>query len=137
MSTMTRGGKLLAALSFLVAFAGLSGCASEVVRHPVELVQPAQSPPRAIRLVEPARFILDAGYERRLAAGTTFVEFGHIPQGEVYRPTSTVLTVEGAHIHEAFPVLRGNQVVGFYLPGDKAFSPLSQPIPLQLETIPR
>jgi hypothetical protein len=132
---MTRGGRYLAALSLLAALTGLAGCASEVVRQPVELVQPAQSPPRAVRLVEPARFILDAGYERRLAAGTSFVEFGRIPQGEVYRPTGTVITVEGAHIHEAYLVLRENRVVGFYLPTEKSFSPLSQPIPLQLESI--
>jgi hypothetical protein len=129
---MTRGVKCFAAMTLLLA---LAGCASEVVRHPVETLQPAQSPPRAVRLVEPARFVLDAGYERRLAAGTSFVEFGRISQGEVYRPTSTVITVEGAHIHEAYLVLRENRVVGFYLPAEKSFSPLSQPIPLQLETI--
>ena len=89
--------------------------------------------PRTIRLAEPAAIVLDSGYERQVARGTEFVELGRVEQGHVFKPTSTVFTVEGAHMHEAYPVLRESRIVGFYLPVEKAFSPLSRPVPLQLE----
>jgi hypothetical protein len=34
-----------------------------------------------------------------------------------------VFMVEGAHVHEAYLVLDGDQVVGYYLPVERAFAP--------------
>jgi hypothetical protein len=43
-----------------------------------------------------------------------------------------VFTIEGAHIHEAYLVVdAGDQLVGFYLPAEQAFSPM-MPIALKL-----
>jgi hypothetical protein len=41
-----------------------------------------------------------------------------------------VFTLEGANIHEAWLVIRGAALVGFYLPAERAFSPLTSPVPL-------
>ena len=71
---------------------------------------------------------LDSGYVRSVPAGTEFVEIGSTPQGRVYRPANTVFTIEGAHMHEAHPVVKDGRVVGFYLPVEKSFSPLSRPV---------
>jgi hypothetical protein len=72
-------------------------------------------------------FKLDSGYARTLPARTEFAVVGRVEQGLVLKPTQTVLTVEGAHMHEAYAVLRAEMLIGFYLPVEKAFSPLSRP----------
>lgn len=111
----------------------LSGCAADVVRHPVQL-SPAPGA-AALRYVstQPVSLYLDSGYERLIRPGTEFAEVGRIRQGRVLKPTSTTFTIEGAHIHEAYPVLEGARIVGFFLPAEQAFSPLSQPASLLLE----
>lgn len=128
---MMTGARLLAAALGVAWLSGIGGCAREVVRDPVALS--ATKSVQTLQLRSPAAIVLDSGYERRLAAGAVLVELGRVPQGRVFKPVNTVLTVKGAHSHEAYPVLRDNSIVGFYLPVEKAFSPLSLPVPLQLE----
>ena len=59
---------------------------------------------------------------------------GAIAQGTVYRAAQGVFTLEGANIHEAYLVLRGQELVGFYLPVEQAFSPLKDPVMLQFDS---
>jgi hypothetical protein len=111
----------------------LAGCATEVLRVPAELSMP-QSPLAARYVVlEPADVWLDSGYQRRIESGTQLAPFGRVPQGDVFRPTSTVLTVEGAHVHEAYLVVAEGRLIGFYLPVEKAFAPLSRPVRLSIQ----
>jgi hypothetical protein len=122
----------LSALLFPAAMA-LAACASEVVRSPVQLsVVPPQEAKRYVA-IKPAAIRLDSGYERSIASGTEFTEVGSLEQGRVLKPTSTTLTVEGTHMHEAYPVVNGERIVGFYLPVERAFSPLSYPTSLFTE----
>lgn len=117
----------------LLAAAWLAGCASEVVRQPVELSVAGPEAGRQYTLSGEVAFTLDSGYRRTLATGTEFAVAGRFAQGTVLRPTRTVLTVEGKHMHEAYAVLRDDRLVGFYLPVEKAFSPLSQPVAFPLQ----
>jgi hypothetical protein len=119
----------------LLLCAFLWGCAAEVVRHPSALT-PVAAPARFV-LTERTEFRLDSGYTRTIAAGTKLVEAGTIEQGRVLKPIATGLTVEGRYMHEAYPVVRSGRLVGFYLPVEKAFSPLSNPIPLSLQGDPQ
>ena len=107
------------------AVLALIACASDVVRSPVEL-SALPAPQKRYVALQPASIRLDSGYERSISAGTEFVEIGRIPQGSILRPTNTTFTIEGAHMHEAYPVLSNQRIVGFYLPVERAFSPLSQ-----------
>lgn len=109
----------------------LAGCASEVTRHPVDL-SPASAPVRYV-VITAIAVELDSGYTRTVAAGTELIEVGSISQGKVIRPTNTVFTVEGAHMHEAYLVLQNARLVGFYLPVEKSFSPLSRPVAFPLQ----
>lgn len=70
---------------------------------------------------------LATGYERTLKQGSQWTRVGQVPEGEVLRPFQHVLTVEGSHIHEAWLVVRGGLLVGFYLPAERAFS-AQQPV---------
>ncbi len=104
----------------------LAACASEVKRQPVELTISIPDAGRLYALRGEVSFRLESGYSRTIRADTEFAVAGRVSQGTVLRPTQTVLTVEGAHMHEAYAVLRDELLVGFYLPVEKAFSPLPQ-----------
>ena len=56
---------------------------------------------------------------------------GTAEQGNVYRPVGDVFTVEGAHIHEGWLVVRDGILVGFYLPAERGYFPLRATAPLQ------
>ncbi|MBL0728912.1 hypothetical protein [Piscinibacter sp. HJYY11] len=120
-------------LYVLVALALLgAGCAMEVKRHPVELL--AATPERGQRFAtsQAVELVLESGYPRSIAAGTEFIVVGRVAQGLVLKPTQTVLTVEGAHMHEAYAVLHAGQLVGFYPPVEHAFAPLPLAVSLPL-----
>jgi hypothetical protein len=115
----------------LCALAVVAGCASDVARMPVE-ISTTQEQKRYIASA-PAEIHLDSGYQRTISQGTEFVEVGVIRQGRILKPTVTTFTIEGAHVHEAYPVVQNQRLVGFYLPVERAFSPLSHPTNLMLE----
>jgi hypothetical protein len=120
--------------SILVLFAAAlaAGCASEVKRQPADLSADADVGRRQVTTtVVEAR--LESGYTRTIRPDTEFVVFGRIAQGMVLKPTQTVLTVEGAHMHEAYAVLRDGALVGFYLPVERAYAALPTPVPMPLQ----
>lgn len=118
-------------LAALAAAVTLVACAAEVVRRPTELT--AAVTPGLFVLGAPVEITLDSRYRRHLAAGTELAEIGSVREGRVLKPVNAVLTVEGAHMHEAYAVVQGERLVGFYLPVEKSFSPLSQSVPLLLQ----
>ena len=111
----------------------LAGCASEVRREPVELAAAAGEQGRRFSNGGDVEAMPESRYARRIAAGTKFIVVGRVAQGLVLKPTQTVLTVEGAHMHEAYAVHRDGQLVGFYLPVERAFTSLAKPAPMPLQ----
>ena len=112
---------------------GFCGCASEVIRQPVDLSRARQPPDKLYVASQTVPVRLDSGYERSIKAGTEFVDAGGIAQGDILKPTNANFTVEGAHMHEAHLVVNKGRLVGFYLPVEKSFSPLSASISLPFE----
>jgi len=84
-------------------------------------------------LAVPLSVQLRTGYTRELRTGSQWRPVGAIAEGTVYRPVNDVLTLEGAHIHEAYLVVRDDSLVGFYLPAERGFSPLTPSLPLQFK----
>lgn len=78
---------------------------------------------------------LSTGYQRSLLTGSRWEHVGSVPQGDVYRPVGTVFTIEGANMHEAYLVIRGDSVVGFYLPGEKSYSALQPAARIAYKTV--
>jgi hypothetical protein len=108
----------------------LSACAEvQYTSTPLTPVAAATQPAQRT-LAQQAVIQLDTGYERMLRAGSAWRQAGTIAQGDVYRPVGAVFTLEGANIHEAWLVIRGDALAGFYLPAEHAFSPLKSPVPL-------
>lgn len=85
-------------------------------------------------LAAPVELQLNTGYQRSLKQGSRWLNVGRVPQGDVYKPYMDVFTVEGAHIHEAYLVVDGSQLVGFYLPAERSYSHLGHKVPLHFQT---
>lgn len=111
----------------------LAGCASEVKRLPADLTSAVPDTGRRWVTTTALELLPTSGYRRTIAAGTEFVVVGRVAQGLVLKPTQTVLTVEGAHMHEAYAVLHDGRFVGFYLPVERAYTALSNPVPVALQ----
>ena len=107
----------------MVVILGLGACAPEVVRRPTEFVATQNGPPTTVEVLAETKIEVGSGYERVIRRGSMGQLVGRVPEGEIYKPMSQVFTIEGAHVHEAYLVLDGDKVVGFYLPVERAFSP--------------
>src|SRR4030095_1515346 len=108
---------LVAPLSLLVV-----ACAPEVVRRPAQLTPVTGQSESAIEVLQGAYISVGPGYQRVIPRGSVWTSVGRTAQGEVFKPVGRVFTVEGTHIYEAYIVLDGDRVVGFYLPVERAFS---------------
>ena len=124
--------KIIQILCVLVYFGFLVGCALEVVRSPVNITLVKGS---EFVLTQPAYLVLDSGYQRTINSGTTFLEVGTTQYGVVLKPLNTSFTIEGAHMHEAYPVIQNGTVTGFFLPVEKSFSPLTKPAAISIEKV--
>lgn len=122
------------AIMALVAGAALAaGCASEVKRMPADVTSGVPETGRRFVTTASVEARPESGYVRTVRADTEFVVVGRVAQGLVLRPTQTVLTLEGAHMHEAYAVHRDGSWVGFYLPVERAYSALPLPVPMPLK----
>ena len=108
----------------------LASCAPSVVHESARLTPDTG---KSLRLTRAAEVRLSTGYSTTLRAGTRWELVGTIPQGEVYRTRDQVVTLEGAHIHEGYIVVKQGALAGFYLPVERAFSPVTPVMPLSIE----
>jgi len=119
LSALVLRWRLLLALNLLA----LAACAPEVVRQPTQLTPLTEQRGGAIEIAEDTPISVGPGYQRVIRRGSVWTGIGRVAEGEIFKPVDRVFTVEGAHIHEAYLVLDGDRVVGFYLPVERAFSP--------------
>ena len=115
----------------------LAGCAPMVPSAPVRLdISPSADGASQIVLQRAVEFRLSTGYSRTLPASSRWRRVGRLPQGEVYRPVDAVFALEGQQVHEAYLVIVGSTLRGFYLPAESAYSPLAAEIQLPLGAMP-
>lgn len=120
-------------LSAIAMAALLSACAAMVPMEPARLA-PAAATGAAASLVlgAPAQIRLPTGYDALLPARSRWKLAGMLPQGAVYQRADGVFSVEGRHVHEAYLVVQGTTLRGFYLPVEGSFSPLPASVALTL-----
>jgi hypothetical protein len=111
----------------MVIFGLAFSCAFDVIRVKQEPAQfePNASDQDAWILDQGIKVSLNTGYTRKLKAGTRWHCIGKIENGAVYKTNDQILTVEGSNIYEACIVVSEGYLVGFYLPANQTFSPLS------------
>jgi hypothetical protein len=126
-------------LGLLAAAALAFGCAFDLtdVKYQSARLDPAAGPETAFIVAEDAPIHgAPCGYSRSLRKGSRWFAFGRLPEGVVYRSRDQTLTVECSNVFEAYLVVSEGRLVGFYLPVEKGFSPLSEPIPLAVSRQP-
>jgi hypothetical protein len=112
----------------------LMGCAAEIVRTPTTLSQADPAKPRRIEIGALTTVELPSGFRRSLLSGSRWRHVGSVNQGEVFRSEDSVFTIAGANTHEAYLVISDERLVGFYLPGERAYSALTAPLPLRFRS---
>jgi hypothetical protein len=110
----------------------LTGCATEVSRTATQFSPAAGADSRYIVITKEVTVTPSAGYSRTLKAGSTWKYVGRIPEGAVYKAQDDVFMLEGKHMHEAYCVIANNELVGFYLAVENAFSPLYSRVPISI-----
>lgn len=109
----------------------VSACAPTLPMRPVSLVDvEGGEQGQIVRLEREVTVGLPTGYQRTLQAGTSWKRIGRIPDGDVFEPVDSVLTIEGRSIREAYLVVRDSRLVGFFMPVEDAFSALTDPVSL-------
>lgn len=71
------------------------------------------------------------GYARTLKRESRWQKIGTIRQGDILKPLDTTLTAEAVHVREAYIVVKHNRWIGFWLPVEKAYSPLDAATPIK------
>jgi hypothetical protein len=115
-----------------ILFAGLalSACAPEIVRSTISYVQHT-GPKETIQLTKSTRIPNSSGTGNTLFVGTRWDLVGEVAHGKVYRSKDSVFFVQGANSHEAYLVIKEKKLVGFYLPGERAWSALDSPLDVE------
>jgi hypothetical protein len=110
----------------------IAACAQAVKQEPVSALQPAEQA-KQFRVVEGLDVRLSTGFTTHIKPQTSWSLVGSLPQGEVYKSRDQVLTVEGADVAEAYLVVAGDELVGFYLPVEHALARISPARRLSIE----
>ena len=110
----------------------ISACAFDLahVTYSATTFQPKQNSTRTIVLSDEVPLTDTPCYSRTLRKTTRWDQVGTISEGDVLRSKDQVLTLECSNIHEAYLVMSGDKLIGFFLPFEKGFVPLSPPIAL-------
>jgi hypothetical protein len=128
----------ICSLFLLVFFTVIfSGCAFDVVKTNQMPVQykDASKKQSAFELTDDVNITLNTGYRRKLNKGTKWHYINTISKGDIFKTNDQIFTIEGSNIFEAFIVVSDKQLVGFFLPVEETFSPLSNPKPLPISKI--
>ena len=119
--------------SALGALLVLSACAFDVIHVPQVPValEPIAEPAPEWTLSQNANVRLRQGFASMLKAGTNWRASGRIPQGDVFRTSDQIVTVEASNVYEAAVVMKADTVVGFYLIVEHAFTEAAPPVEIK------
>jgi hypothetical protein len=129
--------QVMGRMALVVGIVGLflSACAFDLahVTYTAATFQPMQNSTRTIVLSGEVPLTNTPCYSRTLRKTTRWNQVGTIAEGDVLRSKDQVLTLECSNVHEAYLVMSGDKLIGFFLPFEKGFVPHSPPIALPVE----
>ena len=80
------------------------------------------------RLNEATDIPLKSWYTTKLKLGTKWDYVGSIAEGDIYSTEDQIVTAVGSNTYEANIIVKGDQIVGLYLPVEEAFVDISKPV---------
>lgn len=110
----------------------LAVLACTVCRTTVDFQPATRGSGDELHLRKLASFRLELGHARELPAGSRWRAVGSVAQGTVYRAVNSVFVLQGRRAGEAYPVVQGGRLQGFFLPGEASFSPVHASVALAL-----
>ena len=131
---MQKVANILVSIVLLLIF---NACAFDLVHvkqipSPIETSQLSEG---LFELLEEVKISLDTGYSRKLKKGSKWKFVGTLTYGDVYKTDDQILTIEASNIYEAYIVIESSKLIGFYLPVERSFSPLSNSKELKIKKI--
>jgi hypothetical protein len=125
--------RVLSRLAFIASAALLAACAAMIDMEPARFnPQSASASPAEIQIAQTVTVMPSSRIAREVPAGSRWRAVGRLSQGEVYKRVDGVFNVEARHFHEAYLVIDGTRLQGFYLPVEEKFSPAILPVQLTL-----
>ena len=115
----------------LIGICNLGGCAFDLANikpTPTEIVRCKND---CVSFTVSEEIVLDnvfCRYDRTIEKGSKWVHIGDIPEGPVYKPMNTFLTIECSNVFEGYLVLNNKSIKGFYLPVEKGYVPIKKPV---------
>lgn len=120
----------------LVSALLLAGCAfnvSYVKKTPATFTAAMATLPDFV-LQQDVKVSLGTGFPTRLKSGTRWHQIGATEYGAVFTTKDQIVTVEASNIYEAQLIVSKQCITGFYLPVEKMATPVSSPIPIEMQT---
>lgn len=120
---------LLHLVAVLLGACAATGFGNGAPVAPARIARPMDD----VQVRSPAAFTVGLARYGQLPAGSRWRPVGALAQGTVYRPLNQVLMLEGRPVQEAYPVLDGVRLQGFFLPAQASFAPVRAAVPLSLQ----
>lgn len=135
--TITSAKKIILTALFTMVLSTFAGCAFDLVhvKQTPTTFTSSDCPINEMHMTASTKASLGTGYSSTIKEGTNWTCIGRIEEGFVYKSKDQILKVEASNIYEAYIVFSEGQLVGFYLPAEKTYSPISKKIALPLENI--
>jgi hypothetical protein len=132
---MSKGAMKILFIALFIHAVFISGCAFDLahVKYQPARLESAGNGGEAFTLSSDTLIQgAPCGYSRTLRKGTRWEHVGRLLEGIVYRSQEQTLTIECSNVFEAYLVVDGEYLVGFYLPVEKGFSALNKSIHLPI-----
>lgn len=118
-------GKYFVTALFLYSL--LAAC-SDIKGEPATMTPVNSAAAGQITIASDVDIEMSAGADRTLRQDTVWLAAGSVAQGVVYKPLDTVFTLERTNVHEAYLVLSGGKLVGYYLPAEHSYVAQIKPV---------
>ena len=129
--------KLMKTIVIFFSIFLISACAFDLV-HVKQIptqIESTRLSKSSFELLDEVNIYLYGGYTRKLKKGTIWHYVGTISYGDIFKTDDQILTVEASNIYEAYIVISSSNIVGFYLPVEKSYSPLNEPKELKVREV--
>lgn len=117
-------------ITLALALTFINGCCFDLtnVKYSTTNLTAASQAKPSWTLNNPTKIQLKSWYTTKLQSGTKWDYVGTIAEGDVYSTEDQIVTAVGSNTYEANITLKGDEIVGLYLPVEKGYVVISKPV---------